>query len=219
MFSGLLNANIGKRIFVAAVVPIIGIALFAAYIVSAEVSRYSSLSQLHTLATVSPKISAVVHELQSERALSSTYITTGGTGTWATRLDEQIASSDAVLTDILPYLQAFPAAKYGETVEEQLTMALAELERLEGFRERTKSARTTVEATAEYYTQTIRQLLDIVSVVSSLANDAEIKGKSIAYTSLLEDRKSTRLNSSHDQISYAVFCLKKTKTKRQRKNS
>src|SRR2546428_5156468 len=28
-----------------------------------------------------------------------------------------------------------------------------------------------------------------------------------------EDRKSTRLNSSHDQISYAVFCLKKKKTR------
>src|SRR5216683_5831131 len=27
--------------------------------------------------------------------------------------------------------------------------------------------------------------------------------------SVSEDRKSTRLNSSHDQISYAVFCLKK----------
>src|SRR5206468_6284766 len=27
-----------------------------------------------------------------------------------------------------------------------------------------------------------------------------------------EDRKSTRLNSSHDQISYAVFCLKKKTT-------
>src|SRR2546430_7049098 len=26
------------------------------------------------------------------------------------------------------------------------------------------------------------------------------------------DRKSTRLNSSHSQISYAVFCLKKKKT-------
>src|SRR2546421_6185784 len=31
-----------------------------------------------------------------------------------------------------------------------------------------------------------------------------------------EDRKSTRLNSSHDQISYAVFCLKKKKKKSQR---
>src|SRR2546430_13608212 len=29
---------------------------------------------------------------------------------------------------------------------------------------------------------------------------------------VLADRKSTRLNSSHSQISYAVFCLKKKKT-------
>src|SRR5438874_7033198 len=29
-----------------------------------------------------------------------------------------------------------------------------------------------------------------------------------------EDRKSTRLNSSHVEISYAVFCLKKKKTKK-----
>src|SRR5206468_5966628 len=28
---------------------------------------------------------------------------------------------------------------------------------------------------------------------------------------LAQDRKSTRLNSSHDQISYAAFCLKKKK--------
>src|SRR2546430_5942171 len=30
-------------------------------------------------------------------------------------------------------------------------------------------------------------------------------------TALEKDRKSTRLNSSHSQISYAVFCLKKKK--------
>src|SRR5437660_12338389 len=33
---------------------------------------------------------------------------------------------------------------------------------------------------------------------------------------LVEDRKSTRLNSSHVAISYAVFCLKKKKIKRRR---
>src|SRR2546421_2062374 len=32
----------------------------------------------------------------------------------------------------------------------------------------------------------------------------------------LEDRKSTRLNSSHDQISYAVFCLKKKKERKRK---
>src|SRR5689334_24280453 len=36
------------------------------------------------------------------------------------------------------------------------------------------------------------------------------------YSSLDEpDRKSTRLNSSHSSISYAVFCLKKKKKKHQ----
>src|SRR2546428_5435056 len=35
--------------------------------------------------------------------------------------------------------------------------------------------------------------------------------RSGAAVSMPGDRKSTRLNSSHDQISYAVFCLKKKK--------
>src|SRR5207245_10164815 len=35
----------------------------------------------------------------------------------------------------------------------------------------------------------------------------------------LADRKSTRLNSSHGSISYAVFCLKKKKRKKQQKDS
>src|SRR3712207_8703223 len=34
-----------------------------------------------------------------------------------------------------------------------------------------------------------------------------------AYGNLTRDRKSTRLNSSHANISYAVFCLKKKKSR------
>src|SRR3712207_8229207 len=33
----------------------------------------------------------------------------------------------------------------------------------------------------------------------------------LGHVDLDQDRKSTRLNSSHANISYAVFCLKKTK--------
>src|SRR5688572_31218621 len=35
----------------------------------------------------------------------------------------------------------------------------------------------------------------------------------------IQDRKSTRLNSSHSQISYAVFCLKKKKKKEDKRGS
>src|SRR5438034_1684373 len=40
-------------------------------------------------------------------------------------------------------------------------------------------------------------------------------GIDVVNNSTLADRKSTRLNSSHTVISYAVFCLKKKKKKRQ----
>src|SRR5699024_12481166 len=39
-------------------------------------------------------------------------------------------------------------------------------------------------------------------------NDTKVKYSDLAKKT--EDRKSTRLNSSHVSISYAVFCLKKT---------
>src|SRR5688572_32325294 len=41
----------------------------------------------------------------------------------------------------------------------------------------------------------------------------ERRYRAATLAGLDEDRKSTRLNSSHSQISYAVFCLKKKKKK------
>src|SRR5690606_39716598 len=41
-------------------------------------------------------------------------------------------------------------------------------------------------------------------------------GSGLGLAIALADRKSTRLNSSHVKISYAVFCLKKKKTNKQR---
>src|SRR2546430_12407773 len=43
------------------------------------------------------------------------------------------------------------------------------------------------------------------------ARDARVPGLWIEELLLQRDRKSTRLNSSHSQISYAGFCLKKKK--------
>src|SRR5688572_31487876 len=50
------------------------------------------------------------------------------------------------------------------------------------------------------------------------AAQQQVAGVDLAVGSLVigRDRKSTRLNSSHSQISYAVFCLKKKKKKNNR---
>src|SRR3712207_7908668 len=92
-------------------------------------------------------------------------------------------------------------------------------------------------ATTEIYTLSLHDALPISPVLFVTARDDEVdrllglelgaddyitkpfSPRELALrvrTVLRRDRKSTRLNSSHANISYAVFCLKKKKTYRSR---
>src|SRR2546422_11721721 len=70
-------------------------------------------------------------------------------------------------------------------------------------------------ATTEIYTLSLHDALPISSAASTRrgtrdsCSDSITNGVQQVSTGL--DRKSTRLNSSHGYISYAVFCLKKKK--------
>src|SRR5947207_12681920 len=75
-------------------------------------------------------------------------------------------------------------------------------------------------ATTEIYTLSLHDALPIL--LRTLAVDLEevtrLDPLPLEERRQGEDRKSTRLNSSHTVISYAVFCLKKKKTEERRSN-
>src|SRR2546430_9097858 len=81
-------------------------------------------------------------------------------------------------------------------------------------------------ATTEIYTLSLHDALPIFSASASFwewfnaySGSPAIPGTfRQSFLTTVEDRKSTRLNSSHSQISYAVFCLKKKKTKHHRRS-
>src|SRR5690625_6626134 len=58
--------------------------------------------------------------------------------------------------------------------------------------------------------QTARLTPQVVAEVETIAAMLELVSSGLGKC-ILPDRKSTRLNSSHVAISYAVFCLKKKK--------
>src|SRR2546429_3340830 len=65
-------------------------------------------------------------------------------------------------------------------------------------------------ATTEIYTLSLHDALPIsVAPLDSHAEFSPRPGRDPVGLLLGQDRKSTRLNSSHGYISYAVFCLKK----------
>src|SRR5205085_9627061 len=65
---------------------------------------------------------------------------------------------------------------------------------------------------------TAAELTATAQAVGAFALAAGSRDAAVIVT-LAPDRKSTRLNSSHSQISYAVFCLKKKKKTQKRRNT
>src|SRR5205085_11832890 len=79
-------------------------------------------------------------------------------------------------------------------------------------------------ATTEIYTLSLHDALpillrrDLQVDLIQVDDEAEQVEMQRPERQVEKDRKSTRLNSSHSQISYAVFCLKKKKKKKKHKN-
>src|SRR2546428_5923058 len=71
-------------------------------------------------------------------------------------------------------------------------------------------------ATTEIYTLSLHDALPISR--TWLVSRSSTTPRSGFGPRCPRDRKSTRLNSSHDQISYAVFCLKKKKKQMKQQN-
>src|SRR5688572_32781110 len=84
-------------------------------------------------------------------------------------------------------------------------------------------------ATTEIYTLSLHDALPIFArcfstsrsssslflrLSAATESNTERNAATFPWTKRQLDRKSTRLNSSHSQISYAVFCLKKKKKKK-----
>src|SRR5260221_4463769 len=77
-------------------------------------------------------------------------------------------------------------------------------------------------ATTEIYTLSLHDALPICALAQGLRGFRRISRRANVCTwlnALRPDRKSTRLNSSHTVISYAVFCLKKKKDRSDHKRS
>src|SRR5262245_66604975 len=71
-------------------------------------------------------------------------------------------------------------------------------------------------ATTEIYTLSLHDALPIsIKRLASSPSRSRVPSRLRRPAPLARDRKSTRLNSSHLGISYAVFCLKKKNKKKQ----
>ena len=184
----LANMNIGSRILIALLLPILGLIFFSANVIWDRHTVFTEMESLQELAGVAPAISGVVHELQKERGTSAVYIGSKG-AKFKAELPVQHADTDKAMAAMNAALGAFDTAAFGQGLADKLKAAQGALSELQAKRKGVTEFSLTVPQMAGYYTPTIAKLLSIVEEMAVLSSNAEITNSITAYTSFLQAKE------------------------------
>src|SRR2546422_2621623 len=122
---------------------------------------------------------------------------------WRLAINRQRASARALRRDTAWFESAMPPSLGAETLASRREFHARLREEIDRLPEKLRAA-LLLSAVDGLDARTVSAILEIP--------EGTVRSRlHLARKQLLRDRKSTRLNSSHGYISYAVFCLKKKK--------
>jgi len=188
MFSLVRDTKIGIRIAVSLVLPVVGLLLFAGYVVIDSRQTVNEMKKLYGLAEMGPVISAVVHELQKERGTSAVYIGSKGRK-FAEQLPIQKKDTNRKRDALMKSWKGFKPEAFSNSLVLKVNAARDALSLLESKRDAVVKFKLSVPQMAGYYTPTIAKLLTIVEEMAVLSTNAKIADAITAYTSFLQGKE------------------------------
>lgn len=185
----LKKMSLNKRIWLAVMLPVLLLTLLGTYTVYNNVVTFREVAKLDTLVHLAPHVSSLVHELQKERGASAGYIGQKAQGDFREKLTNQHHQTTAVYETFLEEIRRFPIHDYDKNFSTQIENILPKLQKLSSTRENILNLTSSVPDMAKYYTSTIAQLLDIIGVMTTLSNHAEMNKNITTYLSLLQAKE------------------------------
>jgi methyl-accepting chemotaxis protein len=183
------SMTISKRITATMMLPIVGMLGFAIFVVTQQSHIADKMQRLEKLATFAPALTNLVHELQKERGASAGFIGSGGKGAFINKLAAQRKNTDGKLEILRISIAAFNYGSYGTEFTEKMDAVRDNLDQLIHTRSGVDALQRSIPAMASYYTATIASMLDTVSYMAVLSENADITQRIAAYTSFLQAKE------------------------------
>lgn len=170
--------------------PIAGLLYFSGIEIFDNYHTLQENRHIQELTKFSLYAGALVHETQKERGLSAAYYGSR-TKEFALRLKEQRKLTDEKIDTLKKYLRTFELKKFSQEFQNLVNEGIGQMDAMPAIRVSIDKNTTSVNKAIGYYTETNRILLDAVSTVSTLGNDARIVRLTSAYTNLLLGKERT----------------------------
>jgi len=175
MFDWFRNLGVGIRVFVGMLLPMIGMLGYSGIMMLDKYDAAQELERVEALATLAPKVSALVHELQKERGQSAGFIGSKGES-FARTLPDMREATNARRAELNDAFETFDFSAYRAELRKSTDAALANIEKLDEMRGNVDRLGLTIPEMAKYYTGTITSLLGSLDrMLMASSNDAVSK--------------------------------------------
>lgn len=179
------NVPIRLKLLLLAGIPVFGALILAAHVTQNAEERIATavaLGSIEDLATLSARMSVVVHELAQERSLAA--LDHGPPSRQTERLLAQYAKTDAAISTLGTFLGGRRLAGLPPRLARPLGLALSRLEQLKEFRKGSRALDLLV--LLAFYNETNGELISATAALNRLSNDGEMLRAIAALVSVLE---------------------------------
>jgi signal transduction histidine kinase/DNA-binding response OmpR family regulator/HPt (histidine-containing phosphotransfer) domain-containing protein len=171
--------------------PLLAVAFLGAYASIDRAKQAQEVSAVRQLVGLSADLADVLHELQRERGRTAGFLGSNGTQ-FERELIVQRQRTDAAIGKVQTYISSTIADEaLNLRPREQLKAGFEKLARLSSIRDASSNRSMQVRDAIDYYSDTIRCLIDTVAVMPILARDAETSNATRAYVNFLRVKEFT----------------------------
>ncbi|WP_085900561.1 methyl-accepting chemotaxis protein [Kiloniella majae] len=182
------DQKIRTRILFCLLLPILALLTLSSYNLVKEQKALGTSQKLEDLAILAPSLGNFVHELQTERDLSASFLSNSGK-TFSSALKKQIKKTDTVLSAYTKNLAAFDVNAYETSFMKKIDRVQESLNELKNNRQSVLNQTLKRGHAIRYYQRTIARLLSTIEVMAVISDDANITRVIAAYTSFLQGKE------------------------------
>ena len=176
-----------RKIAALSLIPLSGLILLASFSIQSQLNDIRSSDNIITLAEFSVHASALVHELQTERGMSSLYITSHGKK-FAEEITQQRTSTDSKLKAFKSFINDFTLTS-SQSLSADLNTLSAHMDELDSVRKGVSNLSITPKTAIDYFSNLNAEFLQIIAHLPQLSSNAEISSKLVAYSNFLKGKE------------------------------
>ncbi len=182
------NLKIGNKIALMILIPSLAVLFLAANILLKDYEISNKTATSLTLATLSTKISALVHELQKERGMTAAFISSQGQKFSEKLPQKRIETADEQVT-LETYLSGMDRSGLNDRFNSKLKSAMDKLNELGSQRKQVDQMQLTLKEGVAYYTRLNTLLLDVIADIAQFTVTPELTMQAVAYENFLQGKE------------------------------